>query len=115
MKPIDVINETEFVGENKMVKADCFAITFKRITGSNPVSINGYPLGDGESLQFEQTENHGQACIRSRCLASAGNHHDRNSGLFVFSLGLVIRMAHGLEDRTGVGLRHVHEQHRCGH
>jgi hypothetical protein len=58
MKPIDIINETQYVGENKMITSDCFAITFKRVTVSNPVSVNGYPLGDGESLQFEQTENH---------------------------------------------------------
>ena len=58
MKPINVINETQYVGENQMIISDCFAITFKRVTGSNPVSVNGYPLADGESLQFEQTENH---------------------------------------------------------
>ena len=58
MRPIDIINETQYVGENKMVTSDCFAITFKRVLGSNPVSVNGYPLADGESLQFEQTENH---------------------------------------------------------
>lgn len=58
MKPINIINETQYVGENKMITSDCFAITFKRVTGSNPVSVNGYPLADGESLQFEQTENH---------------------------------------------------------
>lgn len=58
MRPIDIINETQYVGENKMITSDCFAITFKRVLGSNPVSVNGYPLADGESLQFEQTENH---------------------------------------------------------
>ncbi len=58
MKPINVINETQFVGENKMVTSDCFAITFKRPTGSAAVSVNGYPLAAGESLQFEQTDNH---------------------------------------------------------
>jgi len=58
MKPIDVINETQFVGDETMVTSDCFAITFKRPSGTNPVYINGYPLEDGESIQFEQTENH---------------------------------------------------------
>ena len=58
MKPINVINETQFVGDDSMVTSDCFAITFKRPLGTNPIFINGYPLGDGESLQFEQTENH---------------------------------------------------------
>lgn len=58
MKPINVINETQFVGDDGMVTSDCFAITFKRVLGSNPVFVNGYPLADGESLQFEQTENH---------------------------------------------------------
>jgi len=58
MKPIDIINETQYVGEDKMITSDCFAITFKRVLGSDPVTVNGYPLGDGESLQFEQTENH---------------------------------------------------------
>ena len=57
-RPIDVVNETQYVGENKMIFSDCFAITFKRIIGSDPVSVNGFPIGDGESLQFEQTENH---------------------------------------------------------
>ena len=50
MKPINVTNETQFVGENKLVTSDCFAITFKRPTGSTAVSVNGYPLAEGESL-----------------------------------------------------------------
>jgi len=55
---INVINETQYIGDNTIVKADCFAITFKHITGSASVTINGYPMADGESLTFAQTENH---------------------------------------------------------
>lgn len=53
---IDVTNETQYVGESQMIFSNCLAITFKRMAGSNPVSVNGYPIGDGESLQFEQSQ-----------------------------------------------------------
>jgi len=56
--PIDVLNEVQFVGDDQMVTSDCYAITFKRVEGANPVFINGFPLGDGESLQIEETVNH---------------------------------------------------------
>lgn len=37
------------------IEADgCFAITFTRITGSNPVKINGFPLTDGGSFSVRQ-------------------------------------------------------------
>ncbi len=32
----------------------CFAITFIRPQGSNPVMVNGYLLADGQSLQIQQ-------------------------------------------------------------
>jgi uncharacterized protein YfaP (DUF2135 family) len=39
----------------QQVEADgCFAITFIRPTGSNPVMVNGYLLADGQSLQIQQ-------------------------------------------------------------
>ena len=76
---INIINETQFVGDNKIVKADCFAITFKRILGSNPVSINGYPLADGESITFAQTENHVDRTQYNVVFSGAGTNQ-----LFVF-------------------------------
>jgi uncharacterized protein YfaP (DUF2135 family) len=39
----------------QQIEADgCFAITFIRPTGSNPVMVNGYLLADGQSLQIQQ-------------------------------------------------------------
>lgn len=39
----------------QQIEADgCFAITFYRPTGSNPVMVNGYPLQEGQSLQIQQ-------------------------------------------------------------
>lgn len=39
----------------QQVDADgCFAITFIRPTGSNPVMVNGYALSDGQALQIQQ-------------------------------------------------------------
>jgi hypothetical protein len=32
----------------------CYAITFIRPTGKNPVMVNGYALADGQSLQIQQ-------------------------------------------------------------
>jgi hypothetical protein len=37
------------------IEADgCFAITFYRPTGSNPVLVNGYALQEGQALQIQQ-------------------------------------------------------------
>lgn len=39
----------------QQVEADgCFAITFIRPTGSNPVMVNGYSLSEGQALQIQQ-------------------------------------------------------------
>ena len=39
----------------QQVEADgCYAITFIRPTGANPVMVNGYLLADGQSLQIQQ-------------------------------------------------------------
>lgn len=57
MKPLNVTVDFQFVGENKMVTSDCLAITFKRPTGSNAVSVNGYPLAEGEALEIAQSQN----------------------------------------------------------
>ena len=38
--------EFEYIGDQKMQESNCIGIAFTRPTGSNPVSINGYPLED---------------------------------------------------------------------
>lgn len=39
----------------QIIEADgCFAITFIRPTGKNPVMVNGYALADGQALQIQQ-------------------------------------------------------------
>jgi len=39
----------------QQIEADgCFAITFIRPTGANPVMVNGYALADGQALQIQQ-------------------------------------------------------------
>lgn len=51
---MNTTTETEYVGAQKMVTSDCFAITFVRPTGANPVSVNGYPLEEGQALKIKQ-------------------------------------------------------------
>jgi hypothetical protein len=46
--------EFEYIGDYKMQESNCVAIAFTRITGSNPVSINGFPLAEGQTLRIEQ-------------------------------------------------------------
>jgi hypothetical protein len=46
--------EFEYIGDNKMQESNCIAIAFNRATGSNPVSVNGYPLESGQTLRIEQ-------------------------------------------------------------
>jgi len=46
--------EFEYIGDQKMQESNCVAIAFTRILGSNPVSINGFPLGDGQTIRIEQ-------------------------------------------------------------
>jgi len=39
----------------QQIEADgCYAITFIRPTGTNPVMVNGYTLPDGQSLEIKQ-------------------------------------------------------------
>ena len=39
----------------QQIEADgCYAITFIRPTGSNPVMVNGYLLTEGQALQIQQ-------------------------------------------------------------
>jgi len=39
----------------QQIEADgCYAITFIRPTGANPVMVNGYLLSDGQALQIQQ-------------------------------------------------------------
>jgi hypothetical protein len=46
--------EFEYIGDQKMQESNCIAIAFTRPTGSNPVSVNGYPLAEGQTLRIEQ-------------------------------------------------------------
>jgi hypothetical protein len=46
--------EFEYIGDYKMQESNCIAIAFTRPTGSNPVSINGYPLAEGQTIRIEQ-------------------------------------------------------------
>lgn len=44
-------NTTQIVKSQK-VESNCRSIAFKRLTGSEPCSIDGYPLQDGETMEF---------------------------------------------------------------
>jgi len=44
----------EFVGDGKMLTSDCIAIAFRRKAGTNPVTVNGYPLEENETLRIAQ-------------------------------------------------------------
>ena len=44
----------EFVGDAKMQTSDCIAIAFRRKAGTNPVTVNGYPLEENETLRIAQ-------------------------------------------------------------
>lgn len=44
----------EFVGDTKMLTSDCIAIAFRRKAGTNPVTVNGYPLEENETLRIAQ-------------------------------------------------------------
>jgi hypothetical protein len=46
--------EFEYIGDQKMQESNCVAIAFTRPTGSNAVSVNGYPLEEGQTLRIEQ-------------------------------------------------------------
>lgn len=50
----ETITQFEFVGNNKMVKSDCFSIAFKVPSGGNSVNINGSIIPAGESLSISQ-------------------------------------------------------------
>jgi hypothetical protein len=51
---MDTTTEFEYIGGQKMQESNCIAIAFTRTTGSNPVSVNGYPLAEGQTLRIEQ-------------------------------------------------------------
>lgn len=51
---MNTITETMSIGVATMVTSDCTAIAFNRPIGSNPVNINGYPLGAGETFTVAQ-------------------------------------------------------------
>lgn len=51
---MNTTTEFEYIGSQKMQESNCIAIAFTRPTGSNPVSINGYPLAEGQTLSIEQ-------------------------------------------------------------
>jgi hypothetical protein len=49
------ITENFSYAKGQVVEAGgCLAITFKRKTGTNAVSVNGYPLDEGESWSIIQ-------------------------------------------------------------
>lgn len=45
---------TEFFGRNQTIESECFSISFTRPTGSNPVYVNGMPIGDGQTFSINQ-------------------------------------------------------------
>ena len=51
---MDTTTLFEFVGEGKMQESNCIAIAFNRPVGSAAVSVNGYPLADGQTLRISQ-------------------------------------------------------------
>jgi len=51
---MNTTTETQYLGDSQMITSDCLAITFIRTTGSNPVSVNGYPLEEGQALKIKQ-------------------------------------------------------------
>jgi len=47
--------EILFYGEPQSIDSEgCFAISFTRVTGSNPLNINGYDIADGQTLSIQQ-------------------------------------------------------------
>jgi hypothetical protein len=51
---MNTTTEFEYIGAQKMQESNCIAIAFTRPSGSNDVSINGYPLAEGQTLRIEQ-------------------------------------------------------------
>lgn len=51
---MDTTTQFEYIGDYKMQESNCIAIAFTRPTGSNAVSVNGYPLAEGQTLRIEQ-------------------------------------------------------------
>jgi hypothetical protein len=48
------ITITDFYGRNDFIESNCLSISFTRPLGSNPVYINGLPLGDGQTFSINQ-------------------------------------------------------------
>jgi hypothetical protein len=44
----------EYIGKNDNIESFCFAIGFYRPAGSNPVYVNGMPIGDGLTYTISQ-------------------------------------------------------------
>jgi hypothetical protein len=44
----------EYIGKNDNIESYCNAIGFYRVAGSNPVYINGLPVGDGLTFTISQ-------------------------------------------------------------
>ena len=51
---MDTTTEFEYIGDQKMQESNCIAISFTRPAKTNEVSINGYPLAEGQTLSIEQ-------------------------------------------------------------
>lgn len=45
---------TEFYGRNQLITSNCFSISFTRPQGTNPVYVNGLPIGDGQTFSINQ-------------------------------------------------------------
>lgn len=45
---------TEFIGRNDFIVSNCISIAFTRPTGTNPVYVNGMPIGDGQTFTINQ-------------------------------------------------------------
>jgi len=45
---------TEFIGANDFIVSNCISIAFTRPTGTNPVYVNGMPIGDGQTFTINQ-------------------------------------------------------------
>jgi len=48
----------EFHGKNDFIVSNCFSIAFYRPTGTNPVYVNGMPIGDGQTMTINQNVDH---------------------------------------------------------
>jgi len=49
---MNITRDTEQVVKSKKIIANCRSIAFKRLAGSEPCKVDGYPLQDGETIEF---------------------------------------------------------------